>query len=429
MDFQNILQELKDTMHEEVVEQEKPKTAKTPKKKTSDLQVPLSSQDMSDLEAEFLGREAAYKEPNFEKQPIIDKPQTITMKNDNDSKILKVLHRLEKELERIDKKIQLNSDSEEANYIKIDENPQPIEIVKLMITQIDNPHSALYQLQTRHGVKEIALSEYYDMSRFVSMLWQYHNVMIIDKSISFENSLFNLYKDKLQIISQNILANSFRFFEKSHILDETIEMGDDIKSTYSFTAKAIGEVEALVVNMKEALLRSEYQKDYYFSALLNEKGFILNAVTIIDEMLGEYIVESAKSLSALAHTRITSYIDKIERTRSNRKAYYNLHKSAKEFFVSNYGSNEKSDITTFFPFKDSGNEEIKTQMSKRYRANKMNKSEYFKMYSGLIDRVRLIRNDLAHGNNARAYKDITAQINEVLIDFNYLAIEKNFLQD
>jgi hypothetical protein len=33
-----------------------------------------------------------------------------------------------------------------------------------------------------------------------------------------------------------------------------------------------------------------------------------------------------------------------------------------------------------------------------------------------------------HGNNVRAYRDITSDINEVLIDFEYLAVQKNFLQ-
>ncbi len=438
-DIQNIFQELKDTMQDTATEEESPKPK--PAKKKMDPAMPLSDDDIKDLEKEFLNYEAAYKEPSFtkktkpnntsivskESQTVIEKRVTVYEKYD-DTKLLHSLQNIQKTLNRLDKKIELNTYTPEANSIKIDENPQPIEIVKLLIAEIGANESARYQLQTKEGIKEIALSEYYDMSRFVSMLQQYRYSMILDKTIVFENELFNSYRDKLLVISQNILANSFRFFEKSDILNEAVALGEKIKEASSFTAKAIDDLEVIFLNMKEALSTSEYQKDFYFAELLNERGFILNSITIINEMLGEYIVESARKLSPSAASRIQKYLDRIELSRTTRKAYYKFHKSAKDFFSSHFGREEGMDTMAFFPFKDSGNEEIETQMTKLYRANKMNKSNHFHAYSDLIDRVRLIRNDLAHGNNSRAYKDITSDINEVLVDFKYLAIQKNFLQ-
>ncbi len=425
-----ILQELKDTMSDpETVEKE---SKSKPKKKQADPSMPFSDKELAELNRELLHHDTAYKEPLFVKKTnnptkLIPEVKTPVVQFDT-SAILHSLSGIKKTLNRLDKRVEVNSYTEKANTLKIEESPQPLEIVKLIIAETGANENARYQLQTKEGIKEISLSTYYDMSKFVSMLQQYQYSMMIDKTITFENDLFNRYRDHLLIISQNMLANSFRFFEKNKILNETIVLGREIKEECAFTKKALDMLEVLFADMINALQLCEYQKDFYFAKLLNEKGFILNAITIIDEMLGEYIVESAQLLSAVAQTRIQRYLDKIEFTRSSRKAFYVLYKSAKDFFVSHFSEQKELQQTSFFPFKDSGNYEIETEMMKMYTANKMNKSKLFISYSELIERVRLIRNDLAHGNSARVYSDITKEISEVLVDFEYLAIGKNFLQ-
>ena len=440
-DILNVLQDLKESMQEGVKVEEGPKPKSV--KKKNDPAMPFSDDEIRDLEKEFLNHEAAYADPNFTKkvEPALkqaiqpsrkartdEEKGAIVYESYDDSKVLDALQDIQKTLNRLDKKIALTAHTDEADSIRIDESPQPVGIVKLLIAEIGSGEAITYQLQTKEGIKEIALSEYYEMSKFVSMLQQYRYTMIVDKTMDFENDLFGIYRDKLLIVSQNILANSFRFFEKSTVLDELMTLGTKIKETASLTTKAIEDIEVIFLNMKEALTLPEYQKDLFFAKLLNERGFILNAITIINEMLGAYLVESARELSPLAASRIQNHLDRIELTRSSRKAYYKLYRSAKEFFTSHFNGEEGEDVAAFFPFKDSGNEEIEQLMSKRYRSNKMSKRDHFHLYSDLINRVQSIRNDLAHGNNVRTYRDITSDINEVLIDFEYLAVQKNFLQ-
>lgn len=431
-DFHSILQEIKETV------ELKPnrKQVRNPKNIKQDLFVPFSKKELDALNSELLNYDAAYEEPVFQKTTKImtEKPHKVdelkpSLVSSDNKEVLQVLNDMRVTLEKLENKIDLsNTHNEEVNSIKIDESVQPLEIVKLVIAETGANENAKYLLQTKDGVHEISLLIYYDMSKFISMLQQYKYSMVLDKSIVFENKKFNQYKEKLTIISQNMLANSFRFFEKSNILDDTIILGHILKEESTFIAQAVDEVETVLTHMQEALKLSEYQKDFYFARHLHGMGYILNAITIINEMLGEYIVELSRSLSGYADERIQSYVDKIELSRSTRKAYYRLHSSAKDFFASHFSGKSDKTVTTFFPFKDSGNEEINTQMTKLYTANKGNKSSMFHAYSDLIDRVRWIRNDLAHGNNSRAYQDITGDINEVLIDFEYLAVQKSFLK-
>ncbi len=431
-DFQNMLQELKDTSIDfpEAV-QEKPKKIKNVSKK-KDSSSPFSQKEMDALSQELLNYSAAYAEPVFNNKKTqtevenIEKVLPIEVKDT--SEVINLLNQIKITVDRLDKKITVNTHTEEANSIKIDESVQPLEIVKLLVAETGANEDAKYMLQTKTGVREISLSHYYDMSKFISMLHQYKYSMVLDRDTVFENELFNKYRDYLIVISQNILANSFRFFEKNKILNEVILLGKTIKSDFTFVAKAIDDLENIFTGMQNALSLSEYQKDFYFATLFNNMGFVLNAVTIMNEMLGEYIVESARTLSPYADERIQSYLDKIELSRSTRKAYYKFYTSARDFFKSHFNQTENLQQTPFFPFKDSGNDEIESQMKKLYCANKENKSHLFISYADLIDRIRGIRNDLAHGNNSRAYNDITTEINDVLQDFEYLAIKKNFLR-
>ena len=430
-DFQNMLQELKDTSIDlpEAV-QEKPKKIKKVSIK-KDASNPFSQKEMDTLSQELLNYSAAYEEPVFQKKtnevkPVeVEKRMPVTMQDN--SELFQILDQIKETVIRLDKKIIVNAQTEEANKVKIDESVQPLEIVKLLVAETGVNEHAKYMLQTKEGIREISLSHYYDMSKFISMLQQYKYSMVLNRDIVFENEFFNKYRDYLIVISQNILANSFRFFEKNKILNETIILGQTIKEDSEFVAKAVNELEKIILGMENALSLCEYQKDFYFAKLFNRMGYVLNAVTIMNEMLGEYIVESARTLSPYADERIQSYMDKIELSRSTRKAYYKFYTSARDFFKSHFSQKEDFQQTPFFPFKDSGNDEIESQMKKLYSANKENKSYLFISYADLIDRVRWIRNDLAHGNNSRAYNDITGEINDVLQDFEYLAIKKNFL--
>ena len=179
--------------------------------------------------------------------------------------------------------------------------------------------------------------------------------------------------------------------------------------------------------MQENLLRPSYQKNFYFAKLLNERGLILNSIAIVNEILGEYILESAKQLSFHANTRIQVSLERLNNSQTTRRGYYHLYKSASEFFYSHFSPYSTEIKSSFFPYKDTGNEEIQLQMNKLFQSNKRSRRDLFTLYTNLIYRIKRIRNDLVHGNNQRHFHNISYEIEDVLIDFEYLAIHKNFL--
>ncbi len=418
------LQQALDSIRDRIENAPKPKVKQTPKPKETSL---FSDEEAKKLEREMLGLDVIYKEPNFKKSYSPTQNELVVEVEQN-TQVLTLLTKIQVSLDALDKKIETPKIKKEPKISNTKEEAIPYELVKMMISELDDISTAKYQLQTKNGIKEIDLEQYYEISKFITMLKHYKYSLTIDKNLDFEDKNFNLYKDKLNLISQNLLANSFRFFEKSKIISEVIDIGKKIKSDFKLSKIAINDVEDMLSQIDKAVKQEEYKKQYFFSKLLNEKGLILNSITIINEMLGEYIIESSKNLSAVSKDRIQNYIDHISLKSSSRKAYYKFHKSVKDFFRTNFTDEQSLVSLAFFPHKDSANEEIKNKMHKLYKANKMNKKNYFIDYSNLIDNVRIIRNDLAHGNIGKVHKDIGVTIDEILTDFNYLAIEKDFLK-
>jgi len=305
-------------------------------------------------------------------------------------------------------------------------NTNSIEIKQLeeRITELERQFNIQQEtIDINNSQKEISL----ESERFTEMLNIYLYSIIINPKLEFKTELYHQYKENLTIISQNILANSFKFFEKTSIISETIQIGKEIQERYIVQKNALTQVQEILEEMQNSLSKPSYQKNLYFSKFLNERGLILNTVAMVNEILGEYIIASAQNLSDHAEERIQFHINRINSTQTSRRAYYHFYKSVTSFFYTQFTTQTNETETTFFPYKDTGNSEIELQFRRMFQSNKRKKANLFKLYAEMIYRIRIIRNDLVHGNNQRYYHNISYEIEDVLIDFEYLAIQKNFL--
>lgn len=320
---------------------------------------------------------------------------------------------------------------------------QSIQNLEERVIQLENKFSAYQEAIERKEEKnkienkqliELEIKEkeesekcFLEEKEFISMLNIYLYSVIINPKLDFTTELYQQYKENLTIISQNILANSFRFFEKDSILEETLKIGKQIQQEYNLESESLQKIQNTLNEMKQSLVKPSYQKNLYFAQFLNERGLILNAVAMINEILGEYIVASAQNLSPHAKDRVQFHVNRISISQTSRRAYYHFYKSANNFFYTQFNTQTTEMETTFFPYKDTGNEEIELQFRRLFQANRRNKATLFSLYSEMIYRIKVIRNDLVHGNNQRHYHNISYEIEDVLIDFEYLAIQKNFL--
>jgi len=231
----------------------------------------------------------------------------------------------------------------------------------------------------------------------------------------------------LSQISDCILSNSFYIFtlEKSPIKKALISidrLGMDKKINTS-----VLETEKLLNEIDKISSSNIFEQNYYYSTLLLEKGLLLQSIILLNEASSIYLIEAIKGFSK----PIEKYTYLIGEENKPK-----LYAQAKDFFVSlfpiNGEDNKQEKIIPLFPnhkFVKDIDTEIAYKFNNLYTTWK-HKGDIglFKKYSYLIDRVRRIRNNLAHGNMEIDFYNLKKEMLELIKDFEYLSIEKNIFK-
>jgi hypothetical protein len=238
-------------------------------------------------------------------------------------------------------------------------------------------------------------------------------------STNSENSYISELLQNLNELSQIIFLNAFYNLEKkSSLLTTTIEALDNFMGSSELNREIL-ENQKLLRKFQEISEMDIFPKNYNLSSILLEKGLYLNSITILNEVLSIYIVESAKGFSE----DIRIYIERIEE--QNR---YKFYTQVKDFFISLQGKN----VVPFFPNHQTlrDKDEKIAQKFRNLEKTLKNKGHNgaFENYRYLIEQVRHIRNSLAHGNLDISFRDLNDRMIEFNKDFHYLAIEKNIFR-
>ena len=231
----------------------------------------------------------------------------------------------------------------------------------------------------------------------------------------------------LSQVSDYILANSFYVFtlDRSPIKKALIvidRLGMDKKIN-----KSALETESLLNKIDKISAKGIFEQNYYYSSLLLEKGLLLQSIILLNEAIAIYMIEAIKNFSKPIEKHI--YLIGEE----NRPKLYS---QAKDFFISIFPINRKDDkkenIIPLFPnhkFVKDIDIEIAHKFNKLYTTRK-HKGDVglFEKYSYIIDRVRRVRNNLAHGNMEIDFYNLKKEMFELIKDFEYLSIEKNIFK-
>lgn len=226
----------------------------------------------------------------------------------------------------------------------------------------------------------------------------------------------------LQDISQHLFSNSFYIFSKDNSpIKEAINMISLIGMGDSILNNHIDKTEKLLKEIDSFGKDKIFQQHYNFANLLLDKGLLLNSITLFNELIGVYIIESIKTYSK----NIDRYIQ-IVGEEDNSK----LYSQAKEFIDNIFV--KKNKMIPLFP-KHIAPKDIDKEIAKKLEninrtwSNRGDKG-VFEKYIYISNRVRYIRNRVAHANMDISFKDINSELKKLIIDFNYLAIEKNIFK-
>jgi len=253
---------------------------------------------------------------------------------------------------------------------------------------------------------------------------------------SFNNHLIILSKPEkdgevkellllLNKISEYLLANSFYIFtlDKSPV-KKALTIIDNFVINETVTQNEF-ETRKLLKEIEQISSMEIFEQNYYYSRLLLEKGLLLQSIILLNEAISIYIIESVKGFSK----PIEKYTCLI-----GEQNIYKLYSQAKDFFISLFPTNGKNNekIIPLFPH-HKFNKEIDNDIAHKFNnlyTTRLNKGDagLFEKYSYIIDKVRKIRNNLAHGNMELDFFDLKQEMLELIKDFEYLSIEKNIFK-
>lgn len=312
------------------------------------------------------------------------------------------------------------------NSIKTDEKNLSI----LQLNRIESKQNAIleilncFPIPSVSSVKNIDIKEE-SINDLILNLKLFSTKLIILSTNSENKNIENLLKS-LKRISEYLLSNSFNIFVglKSPInqaLDLLLKFGIG----NSELNKYLIQVENLLKDINSVAKSNIFEQNVFYTNLLLSKGYTLNAITLLNEATGIYIVESIKNLS----DKISKYTHLIAEQNSIK-----LISNAKDFYINLFlEGKETTNLIPLFPnhkVVKEMDEEIANKFRNLDRTSK-NKGDngLFHKFAYIISMIRKIRNSLAHGNMEINFKSLENEINSLNEDFKYISIKKNILKN
>jgi len=248
--------------------------------------------------------------------------------------------------------------------------------------------------------------------------------LIILSPKSTDKNILNLL-NLLKKVSEYLMSNSFYAFTKETTpINEIITELNYLGVGSGKLNKLIDKSEILLKDIDRNAKKRVFEKSYFFANLLLEKGLLLNAITLLNETISIYIVESVKHFSK----KIQEYTYIV-----GEKDIPMLYSHVKEFFIKNYEKDTtKTEVIPFYPthtvIKDMDKEIIKKFTKMNTTWSHKGDGGLFQKYAYITKRVRSIRNNVAHGNLEIDYRELNHELKVLNDDFYYLSIQKNIFK-
>jgi hypothetical protein len=229
----------------------------------------------------------------------------------------------------------------------------------------------------------------------------------------------------LEEISEHLISNSFYIFtlETSPVkaaLNNISKLGLGDSTLNS----NIDQAEKLLNDINTFAKMQPFEQSYSFSNLLLEKGLLLNAITLLNEVTSMYMIESIKQYSK----DISKYITLIGEENKSK-----LYSRAKDYFEALF-SRDSTDVVTIalFPHhkivKDIDKEIARKLRNIERTWKNKGGEELFRKYVYIMNRIRRIRNSVAHADMQISFKSIKSELKNLNDDFYYLAVKKNIFK-
>lgn len=296
-------------------------------------------------------------------------------------------------------------------------------IINLIIQNIKNPDKVEYiffakEIEQFKKYEIIDLKEYLELANLSFMLSTFNQNYTVSISIQFTNPLYKKIAKELTVFSSHFLSNSFKTLIEGktieHIIDN-LELLQEKKTVENFKNYIVDIIEHLE-DIRQLKYKSEWMKLYELSKIMDERGYQLNAITLLFEALGFYCLDSIGKIGNLGD-RVTEFKGYIEEKKTPLHIYSSYTLVNESRVITKIRDRFK--ISTFI-----NNEEMKREI-----INHLNGVENLNQFKQFIESLEALRNNLAHGNSGFTLKDVKLIYKKNLQKFEEFVMEEDILSD
>lgn len=260
----------------------------------------------------------------------------------------------------------------------------------------------------------IDLKEYLEIANLSIMLENFSQNYTLTSNTEFENEEYQELIKSLQDVSNAILANSIKLLYDDNLLQKTKNSLEKISKSEIFVGyktsidKTIEHIEELL-KLKEL---QDYERLFEMSKLMNKKGYLLNAITLLYEALAFYCVDGIKNISPNIQKSFEKYLND---TKSETKNY-NLSKFSLNFVERNVIKRSWKENKIL---NDKYDKEI---------IDFLKNIEKIKELQAFIKEIKDFRNNLTHANSGIIIDNAKIELRGLHEKFKDICIQKDILQ-
>lgn len=264
------------------------------------------------------------------------------------------------------------------------------------------------EIVAREEYEIIDLKEYLELANMSYVLESFNYNYTVALVSKFKNKNFRDLTSQLSTISNHILSNSLKALNNDvgKILNniDFILKNEQIETFKS----SLEDIRLHIMELQQIGKEKDSIKFYRMSRILNSKGYLLNAITLLFEAIGHYCAESFECFGVDIKVHINNF-------KKNKKfnTYDLTHKS--RTFVKRMELKDRAYLT-----KHGGM--IYDSIKKKLESIKT-----LGAFRDFIQDAEKLRNNLAHGNSSERVEDSKLELSKLLDKYNSFCIQQNML--
>ena len=270
----------------------------------------------------------------------------------------------------------------------------------------------------------IDLKEYLELANMSYMLETFDKNYTVSFVAAFENEDFKNLRGELTKFSNDILANSLKALEnRFDIVLQYIESIKKHEQIFTF-GPSLDKIKEHIEDLKRISRKKDFQKLYEIAKVLNKKGYLLNAITLLFEGIGYYCVRGLENFDPKVEAYVKEFKNSkffdsyiltnqsrtLVKTKKDRNSYlFGIEKAQTHF-----GLSEK---------------EVREYLGdiKNLICDKLERIPNIENFRNFIFDAEGLRNNLAHGNSSDEIENTKLKFKQLLDEYKKFCIDDDIL--